>query len=159
VGRGRIGLWWSDKRQMLRIRTRSGAVFDRSRSAHPNPRSGSRSREVAADRLSRLRRHSRNDPKPWGGRANARVLTVAFARETSLGVAWIDAAALVRAPHRAGDYGRVATSVPRLMRKPRASSCRLTSAKSLDEGPSLSIVWRNRQIEAWSGVSMPSGRP
>jgi hypothetical protein len=51
------------------------------------------------------------------------------------------------------------TSVPRLMTKPRASSCRLTSAKSADERPSLSIVWRNRQIEAWSGVSTSNGRP
>lgn len=51
------------------------------------------------------------------------------------------------------------TSVPRLMTKPSASSCRLTSAKSFVDKPSLSIVWRNRQIEAWSGVSMSSGRP
>jgi hypothetical protein len=51
------------------------------------------------------------------------------------------------------------TSVPRLTTKPRASSCRLTSAKSFVARPSLSIVWRNRQIEAWSGVSMSSGRP
>src|SRR6202034_1789825 len=51
------------------------------------------------------------------------------------------------------------TSVPRLMTKPRASSCRLTSAKSFVDRPSLSIVWRNRQIEAWSGVAMSSGRP
>ena len=88
----------------------------------------------------------------------AEIGLVALAREPSLGVARIDAAALIRTPDRAGDEGRVDQRAA-LDDEPRASSCRLTSAKSFVDRPSLSIIWRNRQIEAWSSVSMSNGRP
>jgi hypothetical protein len=51
------------------------------------------------------------------------------------------------------------TIAPRLTMTPSASSCRFVSESRAAEKPSLPIVWRKRQIEAWSGVSASSGNP
>ena len=44
-------------------------------------------------------------------------------------------------------------------KRPSASSCRFVSISSAAERPSLAIVWRKRQIEAWSDVSTSNGKP
>jgi hypothetical protein len=53
------------------------------------------------------------------------------------------------------------TSVPRFTISPSASSCRFVSESSAAERPSFSfsIVWRKRQIEAWSGACASKDKP